>query len=174
MSKVIAWVRQLVGNGAAATVGIGMFIVICLLAFCHRAKAGEIDFRAGSSFGTEGVGPVIGLQVWTPLKTFNQVNAFAGTLLWGSTTFKGQTVPNNWDLHAGFEGCHGPFCAALGALYLQRIDAVNGSHANFCLQLAYRFGWRRVSGIEVVHISNAGTTDPNIGRQAALVSFRLQ
>jgi hypothetical protein len=174
MSAFLAYLRQLVGNGKAATIGIGIFILILSLTFCHKAHAGEIDLRLGSSFGNQGTGPVIGLQVKEPLAGFDQVSLFAGTLLWGSTRFENATVPNNWDWHAGIEGCHGKFCAAIGAAYVQRIDAINGAHTNFMLQLSYRFNWGRFSSLDIAHISDAGTSSVNIGRQAVLTSWRLQ
>lgn len=169
-----SYLKQLVGNGTAATIGIFAFIILLSLAMCHSAKAGEIDLRAGSSFGTQGTGPVLGLQVRAPLAGFDQVNLFAGTLLWGSTRYNNATVPSNWDWHGGIEGCHGALCAAIGATYLQRIDAINGAHTNFMLQLSYRFNWGRFASIDIAHISDAGTTPVNIGRQAVLGSFRLQ
>lgn len=168
------YLRGLVGNGTAAAVGIFIFIAILCLSFCHSAKAGEIDVRAGSSFGTQGYGPVLGLQLTEPLAGFNQVNWFAGTLLWGKTRYDNAYVQSNWDWHTGIEGCHGRFCASIGAVYLQRIDAINGAHTNFMLQLSYKIGAGRLSSIDVTHISDAGTTPVNIGRQALLGSFRLQ
>lgn len=168
------YIKQLVGNGKWATIGIFAFIVILCLAMCHKANAGELDLRLGSSFGTEGAGPVIGLQFRNPIAGFNQVNLFAGTLLWASTTYKGDTVPNNWDWHVGLEGCHRELCAGIGAAYVQRIDAINGAHTNFFLQLSWRPEWHRLASVDIAHISDAGTSSVNIGRQAAVVSVRLQ
>lgn len=174
MSAIWSYIKQLVGNGTAATVGIFIFIALLCLAFCHKANAGEIDVRAGTSFGTEGYGPVLGLQFKQPLAGFRDVDFFAGTLLWGSTRYNNASVPNNWDWHSGIEGCHGAWCAAIGATYLQRIDAINGAHTNFMLQLSYKLGWKRFSSVDIVHVSDAGTSPINIGRQAVLGSFRLQ
>jgi hypothetical protein len=174
MSGILAYLKRLVGNGKWASVGIGAFIVILLLAFCHTSRAGEIDFRAGSSFGTEGSAPVIGLQIKAPLNGFNHVNWYAGTLLWGETTYNNRGVPNNWDWHGGLQGCQGRFCASIGAVYMQRIDAINGAHTNFNLELSWLIGYKRISSIDITHISDAGTSTVNIGRQAALIGIRLQ
>jgi hypothetical protein len=173
-TSIWTYLQRLVGNGKAATIGIFAFILILCLAFCHKANAGEVDVRLGSSFGTQGTGPVLGLQLKAPLLGFNQVNWYAGTLLWGATRYNNQDVQSNWDWHTGVESCHGSFCAGIGMVYLQRIDAINGAHTNFMLQLSYRPHWGRLSSIDVAHISDAGTTPVNIGRQAALVSIRLQ
>jgi len=173
MTAFFAYLRQLVGNGKAATIAILVFIAILCTLFTRCAKADEIDLRTGSSFGTEGTGPVIGLQV----KHYNaQYDVFAGTLLWGSTRYKGLVVPNNWDWHVGIESCRAEICAGIGAAYVQRIDAINGAHTNFFLQLSWRPPTEhfRFSSLDIGHISDAGTSDVNIGRQAALASWRLQ
>ncbi len=170
-----AYIRQLVGNNKATTIGIFAFIVVLCVLFarCTPAHADEVDVRAGSSFGTQGTGPVLGLQF---KHTEAQYDIFAGTLLWGSTHYNGLIVPNNWDWHAGIESCRGVICAGIGATYVQRIDAINGGHTNFYLQLSWRPSTEhfRFSSLDIAHISDAGTTDVNIGRQAALASFRLQ
>lgn len=174
MSKIWAYFQQLVGNSRAATIGIFTFILILCSLFWRCSHAGEIDVRAGTSFGTEGWGPVLGLQFKAPLPQFNNTSWYAGTLLWGSTRYKAQTVPNNWDWAAGVETCRGRFCGGLGMTYMQRIDAINGAHTNFMLSLSYKIDWRRLSSLDIVHISDAGTSDVNIGRQALLGSIRLQ
>jgi hypothetical protein len=174
LTKIWTVIASLVGNKGWAVGGIFAFIVILSLAFCHSARAGEIDLRAGSSFGTEGYGPVLGLQLKEPLAGFDQVNWFAGTLLWAKTRYNNAYVQSNWDWHTGLEGCHGAWCAGIGAVYLQRIDAINGAHTNFMLQLSYKIGWKRISSIDITHISDAGTTPVNIGRQALIGSFKLQ
>lgn len=173
MTAIWAYIRQLVGNGKAATIGIFGFIIVLCLIFSRCAQADEVDLRAGSSFGTEGTGPVIGLQV----KHYQaDYDIFAGTLLWGSTKYKTLVVPNNWDWHIGLESCRGEVCAGIGAAYVQRVDAINGAHTNFFLQLSWkpRTEHFRFSSLDIGHISDAGTSDVNIGRQAALTSWRLQ
>jgi Lipid A 3-O-deacylase (PagL) len=170
MSNIWAYIRQLVGNGKAATVGIFAFIVVLCLLFFHKAHAAEVDLQAGSSFGTQGTGPVLGLQFGAPIQP--GLNFIAGTDLWGSTTYHGFTVPNNWDWHAGLQGCKWRFCADIGPAYVQRIDAINGAHTNFHLGLSLSLTDRLK--IVLGHISDAGTSDPNVGRQALSLSYRLQ
>lgn len=170
MSKFWAYLRQLVGNGKAATIGIFVFIVILALLFWRPAHAAEVDLQAGSSFGTEGTGPVLGLQYRQPIQP--GLNFVAGTDLWGSTTFHDSTVPNNWDWHFGLQGCHGRVCADIGPAFVQRVDAINGAHTNFHLGLSFQLSdrWSLALG----HVSDAGTSNPNVGRQALSISYRLQ
>lgn len=173
MSKLLAFIRQLVGNGTAATIGIFVFIVILAFMFHRSALGAEVDIRAGSSFGSEGVGPVLGLQFRAPLGWDNpNLFAVAGTDLWGSTTYGGHIVPNNWDWHGGLESCRGRFCATIAAAFVQRVDAINGAHTNYFLGLSYRFTPRL--SLVLGHISDAGTSSPNVGRQGLFLSYRLQ
>lgn len=172
MSKVWAYIRQLVGNGKAATIGIFAFIVILALLFWRPAHSAEVDIQAGSSFGTEGTGPVLGLSIKQPVTENKGLSLFAGTDLWGSTTYHGDTVVNNWDWHAGVEACRWRFCAGIGPTFVQRVDAINGAHTNFYLGLSFHVSDRLT--IVLGHISDAGTSNPNVGRQALSIAYRLQ
>lgn len=164
-----SYVKQLVGNGNAATVGIFAFIVLLLLMF-GKCSAAEVDFSAGSSFGSQGTGPVLGLSVDNTIQPGLKVTL--GTDLWGSTTFKGQLVPNNWDWHAELEGCKGALCAGIGPAYVQRIDAVNGAHTNYYLGLRWNIAPRLA--LTLGHVSDAGTSSPNVGRQMLSLTYRLR
>jgi hypothetical protein len=170
VSKIWAYIRQLVGNGKAATIGIFAFIILLCVLFFHKAHAAEVDVQAGSSFGTQGTGPVLGLFFSAPIQP--GLKFVAGTDLWGSTVYHGDTVPNNWDWHAGLQGCKGRFCADIGPAYVQRVDAINGAHTNFHLGLSFNLSSRLT--LVLSHLSDAGTSDPNVGRQALLLSYRLQ
>jgi hypothetical protein len=172
MQKALAWLRTLVGNGKAATIGIFVFIAILAILFARCSTAAEIDIHGGSSFGAEGAGPVLGLSVLEPLATNPGVSVGAGTDLWGSTSFHGEFVPNNWDWHAIIEGCKWRICASIGPAYVQRIDAINGAHTDYYLGLKFK-ATNRLSFV-LGHISDAGTTNPNIGRQMLSIQYRLQ
>lgn len=172
MNTVWAYIRQLVGNGKAATIGILLFIIILAILAFRPTHAAELDFSAGSSFGAEGYGPVLGLEFKQPVKPNVGLSVLAGTDLWGSTTYKGETVANNWDWHTGLEACRWHVCASLGAAYVQRVDVINGAHTNYRLGLS----WQITDRLALVlgHLSDAGTSDPNIGRQALSISYRFQ
>ncbi|MGH7743927.1 MAG: hypothetical protein ACREQ5_03790 [Candidatus Dormibacteria bacterium] len=171
MSKLWTYLRGLVGNSKPATIGILVFILILIVlaSRCSVAKGAEVDLRPGVSFGHSS-GPVLGLRYLQPIAGLHGANVYVGTLLWGTTA----TEANNWSWEGGLRACRWSLCASLGAAYLQRIDALNGAHTNFNLELSYLLNWHRVSSIDVSHLSDAGTTPINVGRQAALVSIRLQ
>lgn len=160
---------RIVGNGKAATILILVFIVILCGLLWRKAHAEEHTYlRVGSAFGPGGAGPVIGLDFRFPQG--NDFDLYAGTLLWGNTP-KSDT---NWDWHAGIRTCRWRVCANLGAAYVQRTDANNGTHTNFNLGLSYQFNWWRLTSIDYAHLSNAGTSTVNLGRNAALLDVRLQ
>ena len=163
---------MLVGNGKAATIGIFIFIVILSVMFYRCSPAAEVDLGAGSSFGNSGYGPVLGLTVKQPLQPNHGLSFIAGTDLWGSTTYRGKTVLSNWDWHAGIETCRWRFCASIGPSFVQRVDAINGAHTNFHLGLSFKLTDR--ASIAIGHISDAGTSDPNIGRQSLQFVYKLQ
>ncbi|MGH2902933.1 MAG: hypothetical protein ACRDK7_05020 [Solirubrobacteraceae bacterium] len=160
---------KLVGNGKTATIAIFLFILlVVILSWRALAHGAEIDLETGASFGPGGTGPVVGMNLLQPIG--NEVSVFAGTLLWGATP----KVGTNWDWHAGFRTCRSSLCASLGAGYVQDIDVVNGAHTNFFLGVSYLIGWHRVGEIDFAHLSDAGTTPVNLGRNALLVGWRLQ
>lgn len=168
MNAIIAWIRGLVGNSKKAAILIGVFILILCGLSWRCSKAAEIDLRAGSSFGPGRSGPVLGLNLYFPVG--NRVDLYAGTIMWGTTA----VVASNWSWEAGFRTCRWRVCASLGASYLQREDSIDASHTNYNLELIYLIGWHRVQSIDLTHLSNAGTLSPNTGRNAALLSIRLQ
>jgi hypothetical protein len=174
MSKFLTAIRNLVGNGKAATIGIGVFILVLTLVFfrCSPANGAEVDIAGGSSFGAEGYGAVLGLNLKQTITPNKNLYVNFGTDLWGATTYQGQFVPNNWDWHAELESCVGRFCAGIGPAYVQRVDAINGAHTDYYLGLSFKVSDR--FRIVLGHISDAGTSNPNVGRQALTVSYRLQ
>ena len=144
MSKIVAYLRQLVGNGKAATIGIFAFIVILCLCFA-RCHAAEIDLEGGSSFGNPGYGPVLGLNVKQALQSNPGVSVFAGTDLWGSTTYRGQAIASNWDWHLGIEGCKWRFCASIGPDFVHPAEAAELGEAAR-KRVTWRYHWESCLG----------------------------
>jgi hypothetical protein len=145
------------------------------------AGAAEVDLQAGSSFGAEGYGPTLGLNLNIPFKANPGLSYNLGTDLWGATQYSSssayqgdhwQTIANNWDWHASLQSCKWRFCAEIGPAYVQRVDTINGAHTNFYLGLSFKLSerWK----LKIGHLSDAGTSNPNIGRQGLWLSYRLQ
>ena len=165
--KILEWLRGITGNPIKALILVILFFVVLCLALCRPVHAAEVDLRLGASYHGGDTGPVVGLNALFPQ---GQFSLYTGVLLWG----KAGPVPNNWSWEAGLRGCRWAICASLGGAYLQNIDRLNGSHTNFNLELSWLLDRPRLRSIDITHLSNAGTVDPNPGRNAALVSFRLQ
>lgn len=159
------WFSGLVGNNRKAVALIFVFILLLIL-FAFRVHAQpEVHLQVGRSFGCLSGGPVLGLELVAPLAEGLAVDV--GTTLWG----RAGAIRNNWDWHARLELTRGSFGAALGPAYLKNIDAANGSHAEMSLMLFWR-PWRL--GADLIHLSNAGTSAGNCGRNATLLDGRLR
>lgn len=165
-------IRGLVGNNIKATILIAVFLIV-LIFIAFRAKAGEPEVwitPAMSFAGSSPKGAALSMSLRVPVADGLYVDA--GSTLWGAT----QAIRNNWDWHARMVVSRasrlGEYGAGLGMAYLQNTDALNGSHANFSLMLFYR-PLRRVA-LDLIHLSNASTVEPNYGRNAVGVSFKLR
>lgn len=167
MKKILIAIRNLVGNNLKTSIGIALIVIILLYASCVKANP-HIIVSTAVSFGKGSLGAVLGLDLEFPQS--DNINIFGGTTLWGKT----DVADNNWDFHVGYEACKKIICAAIGAAYLQRIDALNGSHAEYYLRLSHKFDWGRLHDARAFHLSNAGTELPNHGRNAAGPSWKLQ
>lgn len=168
MSKVLAWLRGLVGNKWKEALAIFAFIALLCLVMCQPVHSAEIDLRAGTSVGHGGMGPVLGINALFPQG--NGLSLYAGTLLWGATS----ELPNNWSWEGGLRGCRWAICLSIGASYWQRTDLRIGSHTNFNLAFSWMLPFKRFRSIDVDHFSDAGTTPVNKGANAVLGAFRLQ
>jgi hypothetical protein len=166
--KLLLWARGLVGNNLKATVLIGVFVAL-LLFFAFRAKADQpppsVHLLTAVSFGCLHGGPVLGVELEQELAP--GISVSFGPTLWGTAN----GIANNWDWHARMQFSRGAFGAAIGPAYLQNIDSVNGSHAEMSLTLFWR-PWR--VGGTIFHLSDAGTTRINCGRNAAGIDWRLR
>lgn len=163
--KFLVWLRGLVGNNLRATILIGVFLLLLVFFAARCSAAVEADLSGGASFGCLKYAPVMGLDIRAPFAPGFGWNA--GVALWGNDG----TTRNNFDWHGRVEFSRGAFGAGLGVAYLQNIDQVNGSHGEFSLELFWR-PWR--VGAELIHISDAGTTATNCGRNAGMLSVRLR
>lgn len=168
MKNIFNFLLKLVGNKKTVAIAIFIFIGLFVLTGVRCAHAANLDLAVGASFDRAEYAPVLGFDAHFPQG--NNLNVVGGTMLWGST----KDASNNWDWHVGIESCRWNLCAMIGAAYVQRIDAFNGTHTNYSLRLIYNLPWNRVKSMGIYHLSNAGTSPTNGGRDAAVVNFRLQ
>jgi hypothetical protein len=89
----------------------------------------------------------------------------------GTSTFNGQSVPNNFAARGLFVDGFGRFDVGLGLSWMQNPAPYNGSPVNFNLQLAYRLGFGAT--LTYTHLSNAGSRLPNLGRDILILGWRF-
>jgi predicted porin len=80
--------------------------------------------------------------------------------------------PNNFRIKAQYLDGFGPWSFGLGVSVGQNVDDFNGSKMNFALSIEYRFT-KLPLVIQYAHDSNAGTVQPNDGRDYILVGYRF-
>lgn len=174
LKSLWSWVSGLVGNNPKVRWLILLFVLL-LLAGIRYARADEIHLETGVS-ALHGYGPYLSLVYrFNPPLAPSGISFETGLQMWGQTTpYEGQNVPNNWAPFTGMNAAVGPVAIGLGLAYLQRTDVLDGTHTNLALKLAWEPRWGLFSGIVIRHISNAGTSDHNIGRNAIAIDWRLR
>jgi hypothetical protein len=90
----------------------------------------------------------------------------------GTSTFKGQSVPNNMIARGLFMEGAGRFDLGIGLSWMLNPAPYNGSNVNFNLQADYRFKFLPVT-LTYTHFSNAGMKEPNYGRDLVLFGYRF-
>ena len=169
LKSVWAWVSSLWGNGPKEKILIAVFIVVVLLLAVRCSRAGELHVEGGAEY-LHGPAPYLGLYY----RWGSGVQFEAGTQQFGSYSSGEYERQSNWSWMAGMRVNRGPVFAGVGATYLQRIDVLNGSHAEYNLSLGYQGRWRYLDAIVVRHLSDAGTTGSNTGRNVLALDWLLQ
>jgi len=169
-----AWVSGLVGNNPKVRWLILLFVIL-LLAGIRYARADEIHLETGVS-ALHGYGPYLGLVYkFDPPRAPSGISVEMGLQMWGQTTaYGGQDIPNNWSPFVGLHAAVGPAAIGIGYAHLQRTDFLDGTRSNLSLMLSWEPRMGFFNGIVIRHISNAGTSDHNIGRNAIAIDWRLR
>lgn len=172
MRAIGAWFGRLLRNPRASQIASFLFVVLLVAAWATKCHGADLQFGMGSTIA-RGATPVLDVAVTTRRGAPLDANWQFGLTLIGSSTYGEVDQPNQAALSALLVDGFGPLDIGLGAVFLQNTDIYNGSHANFALQLAYRFQ-RLPLTVTVRHWSNAGTVQPNLGRDFVLLSWRFR
>lgn len=157
--------------------GVGVVVALLLAALvvprCHAAPldAPYVQFSAGSAV-VRGQAPVLDLTFTEPAPQLRKAYWQESLTVIGTSTFRGQNVPNNFVARGLFVDGFGDFDVGLGLSWMQNPAPYNGSAVNFNLQLAYRLPFGAT--LTYTHLSNAGTKLPNLGRDIVLVGWRFR
>lgn len=146
---------------------IAVFVALFVAAAATRCHGSELNFGAGVTVA-RGVAPLIDVSLTARHGAPGDAHWQGFLTLVGDSTYAGREQPNQAALGGMLVDGFGPVEIGLGVAFLQNLDAYNGSHANFSLQLAYR--WRNLA-FAYRHWSNAGTVRPNLGRDFAILSW---
>lgn len=168
MKYLWEWISGLFGNSKKVIPLIVTFIVLFVLLAIRCSHAGELHLETGAQLVT-GKGPYVGFYYTWSDPSLEHAGFQVGTYMLGKTRY----TDNNWSPFGAITVGRGAFTAGLGFAYLQNIDALDGSHLNYTLLLRSKTPWNRAS-ISIRHISNAGTTASNVGRNMLAVDWRLQ
>lgn len=147
-------------------VGILIASIIC----ATWGDAAELEFGYGKTV-VRGPTDVAALTVVWP-NQIGKIDLFAGTLLIGSYNYHNTDFGNQIVLRGGFRANVGQhFSTLFGVAKIQHDDPLNSGAINFNLGLVGRY--KNLSAT-YLHISNAGTSSPNVGRDMLLVSWRFR
>jgi hypothetical protein len=144
-------------------------ILIATVWYATRADAAELDISYGRTL-LRGPTDVASVTVLWP-KQVGDIDLYAGTILIGSYQYGGAPYGNNVVLRTGFTAHAKNFGVSFGVADLQHEDRMNSGSINFNLGMEYR--WQHAA-VCYMHISNAGSHEPNLGRDMLVVSWRFK
>jgi len=171
---------SLINNPRKAVIGVTAFVIAFVaglfLSKCHSEPLGPTDapyvqFSGGKTM-IRGPAPVLDLAFTTPSKQLNKAYWQGSMTLIGSSSNRGIDAPNNMMLRGLFVDGLGRFDFGLGIAYVLNPLPYNGSNLNFALQADYRFAVVPLT-VTWAHVSNAGMTDHNLGRDMLLLGWRF-
>lgn len=161
------------GNKTAVKIVL-ITAIVCFLAgfFVTKCQGAErMDFVAGSAV-VRGSAGAFGLNVCEVKAIANFADLCGGFLLISDSTWRGQYSDYQSMVHAQVVAhAWGGFELGIGAARLQHDDAYNSGRINFSLSLEHRI-YRNLY-VRYQHLSNAGTSKPNAGRDLLLAAWRF-
>ena len=166
----IEWVRRITSNPGKAQLGILVFILLLLGGFATQCRAEPVMQFEGGSTIVRGYTPAIGLTIIWPEAGPLDADFQCGIQLVGTSEYRSDN-PNQAAVQCLVVDGYKKLDLGIGVVALQNTDDYNGSHANFSLMAGYRFTDK--FGVIYRHWSNAGSVDPNLGRDMLLVTYRF-
>lgn len=181
MNKFKAWLTSLFNLNLKTFIAVSVFVALFVAALalnkCHAANAVNLDptqaptvqFGLGSTT-IRGPAEVMDLQFTNPAPQLKGAYWQYGLTLIGKSTYQGIDQPNNMVLRTLFVDGFGHVDFGLGVSWMLNPEAYNGSNVNFNLQAGYRFTKWPVK-ISWNHLSNAGETAHNLGRDMIIIDW---
>ena len=139
-------------------------LLMCLVAMSTNATevvGGKTVLRAPTT--------VVGVSIQQ--LSNNSFHTEESVIVIGSSTFKNVDVPSKYGVSGRVYKDFQHLSVGFGVIYFNHVDRLNGSTFNFWDTIRYRF--TNHYSVEYVHISNAGITSPNTGRDMVLVGYKF-
>jgi hypothetical protein len=169
------WLGRLFNLNPKLAIVVAVFVALFILAFvtkCHAEEAGGYAQISAGSAVVRGEAPVLDVGFTWP-SGFRPGDFWKGDLtLIGTSSFKGEDVPNNFAVRGLYVAGFWHLDVGLGVSWMQNYLPYNGGPVNFCLELAYRFQRWPIT-INYTHMSDDGTKLPNYGRDLVMVGWRF-
>lgn len=171
LKTAVTWVSGLSGNSNKTKALILVFVLIMIGAWatkCHGETTLNLD--SGSTY-LRGGAPVLGVTLGFPKAGPIDTDYECGVIIIGNSNLEGKHEGNQVATRCMMVDGFKKFDIGLGVAYLWVVDDYNGSHVNFNLMMGYNITPRMK--VMVMHFSNLGTTQPNIGRDLLLGRYRF-
>lgn len=151
---------------------VGLLLLGMIIPQCHAATldAPYVQLSGGAAV-VRGYTPVLDLTFTEPAPQLRHAFFSESFTAIGTSTFKGQAVPNNFALRGLFCDGFGRVDICLGPSWMLNYLPYNGSQFNANLQIDYRFKCGLTA--TYTHMSNAGARLPNLGRDIVLLGWRF-
>jgi hypothetical protein len=149
---------------------VAVFVLIFLVALATKCHSEGIVFGVGSSI-FRGSASTLQLAWQWPSPQSKDAHFETAITMIAPSQFNGVDQRNQFAWSVVYIDGFRNFDIGLGPAFLQNKDAYNSSGANFNLLIGYH--WKRWF-MRWCHFSNAGTHDPNIGRDLMLVGTVFQ
>lgn len=176
------------GNSMPVQAVLYTMVIVFFLAVathCSKAKSAELDIVSGSTI-IRGPTGVIGMNLRYPNLVAGFVDVSGGFAIIGSSNWCSYTSPkyaigqcynsNQSVVHAQAVA-HLPwnFELGIGSAHLQHADNYNSGSINFSLSLQHQIWASKYPHLywRYQHFSNAGTHEPNVGRDMLLITYRV-
>ena len=166
----LEWLSRITDNPRKAQIAIFVFVLLLLGTFATQCRAEPIMQFEGGSTVVRGYTPAIGLTVIWPEAGPLDADFQCGIQLIGTSDYRSDN-PNQAAVQCLVVDGYKKLDLGIGIVALQNTDDYNGSHANFSLMAGYRFTDK--IGVIYRHWSNAGSVDPNLGRDMVLLTYRF-
>lgn len=177
LSTITATIGKLFHNPPKVVIVITAFVLLFLAGLIwNKSHAAVLDApyvqMSGGTTVVRGPAPVLDLTFTQPSNALHGAFWSESLTIIGSSTYDNKPVPNNMAVRGLFLDGFGRFDVGMGLSWMLNPLPYNGSNVNFNLQVDYRFKFLPIT-LTYTHMSDAGMTAHNLGRDIVLIGWRF-